>query len=188
MRNVDAVPPVGTFANVAAAPLGVVCCHWNVNEPATMPLTSAMPVVLAVSVVSTGSSTAGAVIVGTPVGGVCGAAAVAVPVSATTCVDPAVLPESFVATRFAVFAPAGASGLNDTCTLQLPARGSVVVHVVAPREKFPASVPVRVNPVRFSALRPLLRSVNVFVPLVVPISCEPNAPSVTGVSVASGAI
>src|SRR3954466_16237900 len=107
MRNVDAAPPARPVATVAAAPLGVVCCHWNVNEPATMPLTSAMPVVLAVRAVTTGSSTAGSVVVGTLGGGVWGAAAVAVPFSATTCFDPAGLPESFVATRFAFFGPAG---------------------------------------------------------------------------------
>src|SRR6185436_278405 len=52
------------------------------------------------------SATVG-VIEGAPVTGCCAGAAVALPVSANVCV-----PAAFVATRFADFAPAGASGLN----------------------------------------------------------------------------
>src|SRR4051794_19789983 len=126
MRNVDPVAPVMS-ANVAAAPLAVVCCHWKRNAP-TIPLASAMPDVFAVSVVNTGMSCAVLdVIVAVPVGGVCGAATMAVPLIG-------VLATAFVllvVTSVADLAAAGASGRNATFTTQLCPAGSVAPHVVA---------------------------------------------------------
>src|SRR4029077_12738759 len=124
------------------------CCHWNTTD--CTPLGSVTVPIVAVSgsvVLAASGATVGA-----PVAG-CGAgAAVALPVNANDCV-----PALFVATRFADFAPVGATGLNVTSTVQLPPRGRLVVHVVVPMRKLAASVPVNVNrvvAVNVSGLRP----------------------------------
>src|SRR3954447_9088246 len=136
-----AVPTVpGTLVNTV--PLAAVCCHCHATD--RIPLGSAS-VPLTARRVAPGTIASGGVIAGAPVTGSCGGAVVAVPVSATDCVLPAVPPELFVATRLADLAPAGAAALNETCTVQLAPGARLVVHVVGPRTKLAASVPVRLN-------------------------------------------
>src|SRR4051794_14451240 len=127
------------FANVV--PVAVVACHWKRSVPT--PLTSAivpMPPLMAWPI-----RAASGAIAGVPVAGAWAGAVVAVPVRATVCVLPAVPPELFVATRVADLAPAGATGLNDTCTRQLDVDVSVAPHEGVPRVKLAAAGPGALN-------------------------------------------
>src|ERR1700750_3083632 len=102
-------------------PFAAVCCHWNVTD--AMPFGSASVPLPAVSSVPAGMVPVDGVTVGVPVGGCCGGAAVAGPPRAIVWVLPVTPPELFVATSVADFAPAGASGLNETVTVQLALAG-----------------------------------------------------------------
>src|SRR6476659_1972909 len=119
------------------------------------------------------SATVG-VIAGLPVTGCCAGAAVALPVNATVCV-----PAAFVATRVADFAPAGATGVNLTCTVQLPPRGAVPVDGPT-KPKFAGVAGVNEN-VAVNELRPPFVTVNVRAALNVPTCWSPNAPPVSAV-------
>ena len=188
--NVVWFPVPGMAVNVV--PFAAVCCHCQATD--TMLFTSASVLRFAVSVVPSvivfGSGVS--VIDGTPVGAVCGGAAVAVPVSVSDCVLFGMLPELFVATSVADLGPAVPVGRNVTCTVQLAPGFRVVVHVVVPSANCVGSVPPSVNrvaAVNDSGLSPLLVSVNERAGvLTVPTCWLPNAVPLTAVSVASGAI